>query len=151
MTTATGLIYTEQLDDLRKIAMSRKWDFIELEDVRFILGLPARDNSRLALFVECDRFPVVPPAWHWYNAETKAMDQPGDTPTGGNFFHGSGCICAPWNRLAYSSEAAKGPHSDWMLANWMTNPNTRQCTTLSAMALRLYVELQSERYRGRMA
>jgi len=131
---------------LREIVAPRSWELTPA----FILGLPARDGSRFWLFVECDRFPAIPPAWHWFNPNTKALDQPPDTPKGGQFFHGSGRICAPWNRLAYQSVDPKGPHGDWNLANWMTNPHTGHCTTLSAMALRITSELSASTYEGRL-
>lgn len=145
MATAAELVLAEQLGHLREIIDDKQWDLVPA----FILDMPARDNSCFWLLVECDRFPAIPPAWHWFNPATKAVDHPGDTPRGGGFFHSSGRICAPWNRLAYKSIDPKGPHSDWDLANWMSNPNTRACTTLAAMAMRIYVELQGP-YEGRL-
>jgi hypothetical protein len=114
--------------------------------------VPAHDGSRLFLKAECDGLQQKPPAWHWYNPETSALDAPADTPKGsGGYFHSSGHICAPWNRLAYKSVDPAGPHGDWELSNWMANPKTGACTTLSAMALRIAIELGSSRYTGRMA
>ena len=52
--------------------------------------------------------------------------------------------------LAYRQADPKGPHGDWELSTWMTNPKTGGCITLAAMALRLATELQSPRYQGRM-
>ena len=151
MATAVELAYAEELGHLRENTLARGWELMEVGNMRFVIGLPARDGSRLWLLTECDDFPIMPPAWHWYNPETKAIDQPADTPRGRNYFHGSGRICAPWNRSAYRASDPKGPHGDGTLTNWATNPNTKGCTTLSAMALRLFVELQGEHYQGRIA
>ena len=146
MATAGELVFEEQFGHLREIAASREWP---LERV-FILGMKARDGSQYWLLVDCSDYPALPPAWHWYNLATKLLDQLADAPKGSGFLHSSGRICAPWNRLAYKKIDPNGPHDDWDLANWMTNPKTGDCRTLSAMALRIHVELGSERYQGRM-
>ena len=62
MATAAELIYAEQLGHLREIAIAKGWGLVELEDLRFALGLPARDGYRFWLFTGCDNFPVNPPA-----------------------------------------------------------------------------------------
>lgn len=147
MTTAGDLVFNEEFGDLQEIAASRQWPM----DRCFILAMTARDDSRFWLMVDCRDYPAIPPAWHWYNRETKAIDKPADTPNGSGFLHSNGCICAPWNRLAYKRiNPEKGPHDDWDLASWATNPKTGKCTTLAAMALRINVELNSGRYQGRM-
>src|SRR3546814_9519987 len=86
--------------------------------------MPAKDGSRFTTLAKCDGFAARPPAWHWYNPETKAVDAPRDTPLGGSFFHSAGVICAPWNRLAYKGVDARGPHDNWTIGNWMTIPET---------------------------
>jgi hypothetical protein len=146
MATAGELVFDEQFGHLREIAASQGW---QLERA-FILGMKARDSSQFWLMADCTDYPALPPAWHWYNPTTRLLDQPVDTPKGGTFFHSSGCICAPWNRLAYKEVDPRGPHGNWDLANWMTNPKTGGCTTLSAMALRIQVELAGGLYQGRM-
>lgn len=151
MATPAELALAEQLTNLRTTATARDWPFHLVGDVQFTIVLPARDGSTFRLLVECDHFLDQPPAFHWYNADTGARDQPADTPTGGQFFHNSGRICAPWNRLAYKQYDPKGPHGDWSLADWMTNPKTGSTKTLCAMALRIYTELQKPTYKGRMA
>lgn len=146
MPTAAELVLGEQLGELQEIANSRQWEF----ERAFIIAMPARDGSRFWLLVDCGGYPALPPAWHWYNPKTRALDQRVDTPNGGGFFHSSGRICAPWNRLAYKKVDPEGPHDDWDQASWMSNPNTGKCTTLAAMALRIFVEMNSERYQGRL-
>lgn len=150
MPTVADLVFEQEFSDLRQVAESRGWGLTRIDGPGFILVLPAYDESTFALRVVCDSYPRLPPVWRWYNPRTLESDQPSDTPTGGSgYFHGSGRICAPWNRTAYKQEDPKGPHSDWKLANWMSNPLTGECKTLSAMALRIVVELGSMRYQGR--
>lgn len=96
-----------------------------------------------------DRYPTIPPAWHWWNPETGVIDDLRDTPVGGAFFHSSGVICAPWNRLSYQGVDPRGPHGDWSIeGDWMANSNTLGTRTLAAMALRIAHEAQVS-YTGR--
>lgn len=150
MATATELVFAEQFEQLCGIAENRGWSLKQTGEPGFVLTLPARDGSRFALKVTCEDYSRTPAAWRWCNLNSGVCDQPADTPRGSGYFHSSGRICAPWNRLAYQQVDAKGPHGDWELSNWMTNPKTGNCTTLAAMALRLAVELQTPRYEGRM-
>lgn len=145
MTTAE-LAVAEQLTHLREIALKRGWPLKELDPFHFVIGMLARNDTWFWLLVDCDDFPQQPPAFNWYDPESEALNQPANTPKGGGYFHSSGCLCAPWNRLAYK----QGLHNDWILANWMTNPHTRGTTTLPAMVLRIYRELRSPNYQGRM-
>ena len=149
MATLTDLLFAEQFGHLREVAESRGWSLKQIEGPGFELVLPARDGSRFGLKVHCDGYPGTPPAWRWCNPDTGVCDQLADTPGGGGYFHSSGRICAPWNRLAYKQVDAQGPHGDWQLSTWMTNPKTGGCTTLAAMALRIAVELKNDRYKGR--
>ncbi len=149
MTTVAELTIEEEIKPLKHIALRRGWHLELFTAVTFEIGLPARDGTRFWLYCDCERYPSVPPAWHWYNAESKAVDQLKDIPCGGAFFHNSGVICAPWNRLAYRSEDARGPHSDWTIGDWRSNPYTGGCRNLAAMALRIAVELKAATYKGR--
>jgi len=152
MATVTELIFEEQIGHLREIAENRGWELKETEDLGFILTLQAKDGSRYSLKVECEGYQSIPPAWHWYNLISGIKDQRADTPKGtGGYFHDCGRICASWNRLAYKSVDPVGPHGEWELNNWMTNPHSKGCTTLSAMAVRMATELGSDRYLGRAA
>lgn len=150
LATVEQLIFDEQFGHLEELSVARAWCLIESPGPVFTLMLTARDKSHYWLKVECDDFPELPPAWHWFSPESGSVDIPDVTPTGkGGYFHSSGRICAPWNRLAYKQIASNAPHGDWELSGWQTNPRTMGCTTFSAMALRLQIELQSERYVGR--
>jgi len=150
MPTAADLTVASETAALRDNAALLGWSLCELDAITFVIGFTAEDGSRFWCKVRCDGYKAQPPAWHWYNPQTDAVDQPCDTPNKGGFFHGAGVICAPWNRLAYKSIDPRGPHNDWSLGNWLTNERTGGCRTLSAMALRIHVELQSG-MKGRVA
>lgn len=150
MVTVTELAISEQVRHVAEIAAQRAWHFEQVDEIRFYICLPARDGTHYGVLVECDRFLEQPPAFHWYNRETKQCDEPADTPCGSGYFYSSGRICAPWNRLAYKQIDPQGPHSDWQLANWRTNEKTGGTTTLAAMVLRIYIELNGRHYAGRM-
>ena len=117
-----------------------------MDSTTFTLILPAKDGSSIQSIAECSDYPVLPPAWHFRNPESGALDQPRDTPRGGSFFHSSGVICAPWDRLAYRPQ---GPHGDWQISDWRSNPKAGGTRTLCAMALRIAVELRGQ-YEGRL-
>jgi hypothetical protein len=149
VTTVAELLVGEELEHLVAIANARAWPIEVQQLLRFRIGLPAKDGQMFWLSVELDRYLEQPAAFHWSDAGGDRLDDPRDTPKGGTFFHGSGRICAPWNRLAYSSVDPKGPHGDWQLAGWRNNPNTKGTKTLAAMVLRIHHELQSA-YEGRL-
>ncbi len=147
MATANELVLAGHLADLRANAEQRSWDLTQFDGVRYSIGFQARDEQKYWLLLECDGYPTRPAGWRWHNPETGALDQPSCAPKGNSFL--STPICAPWNRYAYKQVHAKGPHNDWDLATWMSNAKTGRTTTLAGMALRLFVELQSKRYKGR--
>ncbi len=144
MATATELILEEQMAELTANADAMGWSVTYLRAGRFVLGVPAKDNSILYWRCEPDGFAATPPAWHWSDATGENIDTPKVTGQGGQFFHSSGVVCAPWNRLAYKSLDARGPHDDWSIGDWLSNAKTRQCTTLAAMASRLAVEAMTK-------
>ncbi|MET4214222.1 hypothetical protein [Bradyrhizobium sp. LA2.1] len=150
MTSPAALLVKVELDALKENAGLMGWTFEEIDDLTFVLGLPAKDGVTYHLRVRCDGYSATPPAWHWCNPATGKIDDPRDTPRGGNFFHPSGVICAPWNRLAYTMVDSRGPHSDWEIGVWQNNPHTKACHSLSAMALRIAHEL-TKKYEGRLA
>lgn len=143
MATPAELTVSEQMKALRDNAALLGWELHELDATTFVIGFSAHDGTTFFCKVYCDGYPAQPPAWHWYNPATDAIDRPVDTPQKGGFFHGKGVICAPWNRLAYTIVDQRGPHSDWSLGDWLTNEKTGACRTLAAMAQRIHLELQS--------
>jgi hypothetical protein len=149
MPTVAEATVSEELASLREIARSRGWTLTEADALNFHLALPAADDTRFYLLVDCDRYPVQPPAWRWCDAEAKNTDRPCDQPKGSGFLHTCGVICAPWNRLAYKAIDPRGPHQDWTLGDWQNNAYTGGCRTLAAMALRVFVELNGPRFERR--
>jgi hypothetical protein len=143
MATASEIILASQIEAVQKNATLHGWKFKLLDAASFLLGLPTKDGSEFTVMAKCDGFAPTPPAWHWYNPETKAIDAPCDTPLGGSFLHTAGVICAPWNRLAYKEVDPRGPHSEWTIGNWMAIPETGGTRTLAAMAIRIAHELRT--------
>src|ERR1035437_5451784 len=108
MPTVAELTVAEELTALREIAAHRGWPIKELDPLRFHLSLTASDQSQFYLLVDCDRYPVQPPAWPWCDADGTHTDRAADRPHGSGFLHTNGVICAPWNRLAYQSIDSRG-------------------------------------------
>ncbi len=149
MPTAAELQFEEELAVLEEISRERGWKLERGErPLQFTLGMQARDNAVVWFLVDCSEYKAKPPAWHWYDPVRRQIDTASATPKGSGFIHGNGVICAPWNRLAYKNIDPRGPHTDWTMVDWVTNPQTGFCNTLSAMALRMFTELWSERYQG---
>lgn len=141
MRTVQQLAVDAELADLEANAKQQGWLYARTGDAEFTLGVPARDGTWLHAKTLIDNYARIPPAWHWLDPQTGALDDPVHTPVGGNFFHGNGVICAPWNRLAYRCIDARGPHEDWSIeGDWKSNSHTSGTTTLSAMAQRIALE-----------
>jgi hypothetical protein len=140
LSTATALLINKQLGELEEVAADQGWTVKRLAGLRFVLGVPAKDGTWLYIRCEPEEFPTLPPAWRWSDELGESVDEPRLTGIGGNFFHGNGVICAPWNRLAYQAQDSRGPHPEWVLGDWTQNQYTRQCLTLTAMASRIAVE-----------
>lgn len=150
MATAAELSVDAEYPALEENARCMGWKLERLTPTSFVITMPARDGSWFSLLCLCDRYSAEPPAWHWYNADTKKIDDPRDIPKPVGFFHGNNVICAPWNRLAYKSIDSRGPHEDWAIGDWRGNSKTGACRTLSAMAIRIAHELQKN-LQGRVA
>jgi hypothetical protein len=142
VSTATELTVAKEVEALRQNTEIHRW-FLEIRDpITFVLGLPAKGGSEFVLLAKCDAYKTNPPAWHWYNRETGAIDAPCDTAVGGSFLHSNGVICARWNRLAYKAVDSRGPHAEWQIGDWMNQPETGGTRTLAAMAGRIAHELK---------
>jgi hypothetical protein len=151
MPTAAELIVNAELDDLKEVAAVAGWSVTSLNSLGFVVGIKAADGSHFWVACEADGYKATPPAWRWCNANGEERDKPHLVPRAGKsaFFHDNGVICAPWNRLAYRSADARGPHADWTIGNWQDNGNTGECKTLTAMVMRIEIELKS-RFAGRV-
>lgn len=150
MGTVSEIVFSEQVAQLEEIASARGWSFDAKEGQQFALSMTAKDGEVYWLFADCRRFPAEPPAWDWFDPESGQKLRPQACPKGSGFLHSSRRICAPWNRSAYKEVDSEGPHGDWRLSTWQDNPKTGKCLTLSAMALRIFVELNGKSYSGRM-
>jgi hypothetical protein len=150
MPTAAELCVEAEYSALEENARLMGWKLERTSPTSFILGLPASDGSWFWLNCIADKYSAEPPAWHWYNPQTKALDDLKDTPKEAGFFHSNGVICAPWNRLAYKTVDSRGPHDNWDIGNWRKTPENGACRTLSAMALRIARALQAN-LKGRKA
>ena len=148
MPTVGDGIVTKQIRAVMENSHLYGWEFDSVGDHRFRVTLAANNGDAYQIEVDHEGFPGLPPAFHWRDPETGELDQSASSPTPYNYFHGSGKICAPWNRLA-SGEG--GPHPEWEQAGWQSNPYTKGTTTLSAMILRIQTELKGSNYQGRRA
>ena len=109
------LVVEPQIDAVGNIAPHHDWCFERVGPRCFRVSLSARNGDIYQVEVDCARFPVEPAAFHWRNRETGALDQIADSPEPYGYFHSSGRICAPWNRLASMPD---GPHPDWVRSGW---------------------------------
>ena len=146
MVAVDDLLVEGQIAKVKELALHRGWPFEGVAPRSFRLALEAQDGDTYQLEVGCAGFPVEPAAFHWRDPASGALDRLIDAPRPFDFFHGTGRICAPWNRLA---STPGGPHEGWERAGWQQHPRTGKTTTLAAMVLRVHHELQSKRYRGR--
>ena len=142
MTTATELIGAEELDQLRQLVeIAAGWTLTVINSEAFVFGAPKKGGGELWARCEFDQYPTLPPIWRWCGPNGTMLDDPRIIPIGGSsYFHGNGVLCAPWNRLAYSQSDGRGPHNDWTIGDWKSNPHTRECKTLAAMASRIAIE-----------
>ena len=146
MGTVEDLAVEREIEAVEENAQLHGWPFERVGPRRFRVTLTAHNGDIYEVEVECDRFPVQPAAFHWRSQETGRTDEPADSPAPYGFFHSTGRICAPWNRLASTDG---GPHRECVQANWMQQAETKGTVTLAAMVARLHHELRSQQYRGR--
>lgn len=146
MVAVDDLIVESQIAAVEANCQAQGIEFERVDDRRFRVLLLARNGDRYQLEVECKGFSVEPAAFHWRNPDTGTLDDLADTPAPFNFFHDSGRICAPWNRLA---SMTGGPHTEWERSAWQHDSHTQGTTTLAAMVLLIKRELQSASYLGR--
>lgn len=78
----------------------------------FVTFRNASDELFFAEF-DCRDYPMYPPTIEFVNDVRSQRGLPGLYPAG---FHGMPCVCARYNRKAYSERG--GPHGDWRLVDW---------------------------------
>ena len=87
MATAAELAVAAEYPAVEENAQLLGWKLERLSPTSFTLTMPASDGSFLSVLCLADRYSAEPPAWHWYNVDTKKCDQPQDTPKeNGRFF-----------------------------------------------------------------
>lgn len=146
MATIEDLVVEPDVAAVEEIAQLHGWLFERVAARCFRVSLSARNGDMYQIEVEFDGYPAMPAAFHWRNQQTGQLDELADTPAPFSFFHSTGRICAPWNRLA---STPGGPHTNWVQTNWQQQSETRGTVRLAAMVLRIHFELRSQRYRGR--
>ena len=148
--TVEDLLVEQQVRTVEGAARAHGWPFERIEPRCFRVTLTARNGDVYQVAVDFTGFPVQPAAFHWRNPYTGAQDILADSPKPysrpPNYFHYTGRICAPWNRLA---STPGGPHEEWRQSVWQEQAATGSTVTLAAMVLRISHELRSKRYSGR--
>jgi hypothetical protein len=97
------------------------------------------NGQELRLRCDLTDYREVPPAWRVVDPTSgdvngAAFPQAGSVFGQASIFHPNLLICAPWNRLAYSTHG--GVHGDWgEPALWLKvdNPNIGKATTITEM------------------
>ncbi len=146
MVTVEDLNVERQIATVVEVAQLHDWPFERVGPRCFRVSFCARNGDVYQVEVECGKFPLQPAAFNWRNRETGKLDDLADSPRPYDYFHSTGRICAPWNRLASTSG---GPHPQWVQSSWQVQPETKSTVKLAAMVLRIHCELRSERYLGK--
>jgi len=114
----------EELALIQDLAVAYQWDIkADLKQLVVSVTMHAHNGDRFLLEIHCDDYKERPPFFEFIDPDSGAKGTPRAYPKGSDsFFHNSGpCICAPFNRKAYKSVVATGPHGDWNLGDWMTS------------------------------
>jgi hypothetical protein len=82
-------------------------------DLRFFVTFHNAGGEPFVAEFDCRDFAMYPPTIEFVDAERKNRALPALYPAG---FHTMPCICARYNRKAYSERG--GPHGDWRLIDW---------------------------------
>lgn len=147
------VIATDELAAITAWANRYQWTVVvDLDALRLTATAPHPKTGQLVTF-HCDfeGYPAQAPAWWCGSAPSDKAGYPAPMNTAvpglqGSIFHPNPCICAPWNRLAYSVHG--GPHGDWgATTDWKQAAATStQAHTLPDMlaALRLHLQHSPE-------
>ena len=146
MATVEDFVIGQQIAEVEEIARLHRWPFEQVGPRCFRVCFDARNGDLYQIEIVCDKFPARPAEFHWRNPKTGHLNELSDSPLPYQFFHDTGKICAPWNRLA---SAQGGPHPEWAEADWKQQPETKGTVTLAAMVIRIHHELRSKLYRGK--
>jgi len=106
---------------VQDLAASYRWAIVpDYENLVVRITMFAITNDLYVLEVICKDYKELPPIFEFIDPDTGQRGTRHAYPRGADsFFHDSGpCICAPFNRKAYKSYIATGPHEDWKLGAW---------------------------------
>lgn len=159
----SAAIMREELELVKDLAQTYGWhvtpNYNDLIVTVVMHSRPREDGEKDKYILEalCDNYKEIPPLFEFIDPNTKERGVPSAYPKGtDSLFHTSGpCICAPFNRKAYTKVFATGPHADWELGNWMTstanNYNWANHTKLGDMFGLIQTRIiRSDHYQGRM-
>jgi len=110
---------------------------VDLENLQVTADLQHPREGPMRLVGEFNDYKAIPPAWRFVDPETAtetpaSYPSPGPMKVGGSIFHSKPVICAPFNRLAFSTQG--GPHSDWQGESaWLRVVGHVRATTLGEM------------------
>ena len=80
MGTVEDLAVERQIAAVEENAELQGWLFERVGPLCFRVSLSARNGDSFQMEVECDGFPVQPPAFHWRNPGTGHLDKLADSP-----------------------------------------------------------------------
>ena len=143
---------------LNELAATCNWDVAaDVESLLVVVKMRAHSGDVFIVEARCDDYREVPPFFEFVDPDTGERATRHAYPkTTDSFFHGSGpCICAPFNRKAYKSVVATGPHADWAFGDWETSTANgvpwANYSTLAAMYGLIHTRISQPRwYQGRM-
>jgi hypothetical protein len=149
----------EELALVMELAATSRWGVIpDYGRMTVLVTMYAHTGDLFIVELQCDNYKEVPPFFEFIDPVTGERATKNAYPTAHNdsFFHSSGpCICAPFNRKAYKSVVATGPHSDWNIGEWQTSTangvNWANYSKIGDMLGAIYARLsRPDRYAGRM-
>ncbi len=109
----------EELQGVQGYAHRHGWtvDWDELQLRLVLTGQHPNDRKAIRVVADVEGYRCVPPVWTFENpvgqdGARRFFPRPGQISNGrSSVFHGSGLICATFDRLAYKS--CGGPHGNW--------------------------------------
>ena len=81
--------------------------------LRFHVAFRNAAGENFTAEFDCRDYPMYPPTIEFVDASRTTRGTLALYPAG---FHGMPCVCARYNRKAYSERG--GPHGDWRLVDW---------------------------------
>jgi hypothetical protein len=147
-----------ELEAVRVFAERYGWGITVAEEApHFRAHMRAHNGDRYVLDVDCGNYREQPPYFEFLDPETGEPGTAKAYPASkvDSFFHSNRCICAPFNRKAYTSIHPQGPHGDWVLGEWSTsranNYDWSNASTLGDMLMMIQARLmRPDFYGGRM-